>query len=354
MNKKHIVTSIGVVLLTTGVIGGIWSGIDAMPTVINNVQMAEEKYNKEEVIYKSELNLTKLNIDSNISNVIIKKYNGKDVVVERNGNKGLSNITAEEKNNELTIKEELNDNRKLAKNIDDIVRYFVSKMYVPHYSEMTVYIPEDLDINVSTNNGMLYITEGIKLNNVNFNTQYGGISLNKESKVKNLNIKSDSDIPLQVSEIYCAENMNVEANSVYINDDNYSNADSKIPESVKISVTNDHYENDNVSINTKSPIAKNLTIDSKSTVELELPLLDYKFNFDIKTSRGIGFNDYNYEKYMGTILEKHFKYNEDEDNYDSEEEGYKQKELVGLINEELKDDPTGYNVNIKSAIVRFD
>lgn len=353
MNKKHIVTSIGVVLLTTGVIGGIWSGIDAMPIVINNAQMAEEKYNKEEVIYKSELKLTKLNIESNISNVIINKYNGKDVVVERSGNKELSNITTEANNNELVIKEERNNSRKSTKSVDDIVKYVVGEMYSPHYSEITVYVPENLDLNVKTNNGMLYVNEGIELNNVDFSTQYGGISFAKESKVKNLNIKSESGITLQVGEIYCAENVNIEASNVYINEDNYTSKGAKIPENVKISVPNDHYESNNVSINSKSPIAKNLVIDSNATVELELPLLDYKFNFDIKTSRGIGFDDYNYEKYMGTVLEKYFKYNPEEDNYDSDEEGYKQKELVGLMNEELKDEATGYNINIKSGMVIF-
>ena len=353
MNKKHIVTSIGVVLLTTGVIGGIWSGIDAMPIVINNAQMAEEKYNKEEVIYKSELKLTKLNIESNISNVIINKYNGKDVVVERSGNKELSNITTEANNNELVIKEERNNSRKSTKSVDDIVKYVVGEMYSPHYSEITVYVPENLDLNVKTNNGMLYVNEGIELNNVDFSTQYGGISFAKESKVKNLNIKSESGITLQVGEIYCAENVNIEASNVYINEDNYTSKGETIPENVKISVPNDHYESNNVSINSKSPIAKNLVIDSNATVELELPLLDYKFNFDIKTSRGIGFDDYNYEKYMGTVLEKYFKYNPEEDNYDNDEEGYKQKELVGLMNEELKDEATGYNVTIKSGMVIF-
>ena len=38
MSKKRIVTGIGVVLLTTGIIGCIWSGIVAMPKVINNFQ----------------------------------------------------------------------------------------------------------------------------------------------------------------------------------------------------------------------------------------------------------------------------------------------------------------------------
>lgn len=349
MNKKHIVTSIGVVLLTTGIIGGIWSGIDAMPTVIGNIQEAEENYNKEEVLYKNELNLTKLNIESSISGIVIKKYNGKDIVVERNGNKELSNIRIEEHNKELTIKEEYRNNKISTNSIDDMVRYFVNELYSQHYSDIIVYVPENIDINIKTNNGRFYVSEDIKLNNVNFDTQYGSILLDSNEKIKNLNIKSDSDIAIQVREIYSTENLNIEANAISINENNYIVKEDKIPENVKLSIFNDY---NSIYINTKSPIAKNLNIDSKSTVELDLPLLDYKFNFDIKTSRGIDFSDYNYERYMGSELEKYFKHDENEEN-NGDEEVYNQKELIGLMNEQLKDNPITYNINIKSSIVRF-
>ena len=47
MNKNRIITSIGVVLLTTGIIGSILSGINTIPKIINNVQMAHEKFNED-------------------------------------------------------------------------------------------------------------------------------------------------------------------------------------------------------------------------------------------------------------------------------------------------------------------
>lgn len=352
MNKKRIVTTIGVVLLTTGVIGGIWSGIDAMPKVINNIQVAEEKQNEEEVLYKGEINLTKLNIDSKVSNVIIKKYNGKEVVVERKGNKNLSTITTKESNNELTINEDFKHNKKLAKSIDDIVRYFVNELYTSQYSEMTVYIPENIDLKVNTNNGGLYINDDLKLNNLNFSTSYGHISLSENTKLKNLNIKSDSGISLQLSEIYCADNINLESDSVGIYDNTSKENKSKIPENVKILINSDYYDHEALTINANVPIAKNLEISSNSTVSLELPLLDYKFNFDIKTSKGIDFSDEKYEDYLGTALEKYFKDDEDE-NDNGDEEKYKQRAIVGIVNEALKDNPEEYNVNIKCSIVRF-
>lgn len=349
MNKNRIITTIGVILLITGVIGSIWSGINTIPTIINNAQIAQEKFNEEEILYKSEINLAKLDINLKTSNVTIKKYDGKNVIVQRNGNKGLSTITTKESNDKLTINEEFSNNKNLIKSIDDIVRYFVNEIFTSLYSDITVYIPENIDVNINTNNTRVYIDD-MKLNNVDFNTSYGNISLGQDSQVKNLNIKS-TNISLNIENIYCADNVEIESNYVEIYGNNFIKDEAKIPESIKISTSSDYYDNDSVSINTKFPIAKNLYINSNSNVSLDLPLLDYKFNFDIKTLRGIDFSDYD-EKYRGTVLEKYFNYDKDEGM--DEEKEYKQKDFIGLINDELKDNPTEYNISIKSSIVKFD
>lgn len=345
MNKNRIITTIGVILLITGVIGSIWSGIYAVPKILNSIQVARDNFEKEEVLYNSEMNLTKLNIDTKISDVTITKYNGKEVIVKKDGNRNLSTVTTIEENNELTINEEVKNNMNLSGNIDDIVRYFLDEISVQKHSSITVYVPENIDINVNTDNCNLYIDD-MKLNNINFKTLYGNISLGQDSQVKNLNIKS-TDILLNVDDIYCAENINIESVGVDIHGYNNISQDDKIPESVKIKASSDYYDDINIDINTNFPIAKNLYIESNSTVSLDLPLLDYKFNFDIKTSRGIDFIDDD-EKYRKTVLEKYFNYDGDID------KEYKQKNLTGLINDELKDNPTEYGINIKSSIVKFD
>lgn len=345
MNKNRIITTIGVILLITGVIGSIWSGIYAVPKILNSIQVARDNFEKEEVLYNSEMNLTKLNIDTKISDVTITKYNGKEVIVKKDGNRNLSTVTTIEENNELTINEEVKNNMNLSGNIDDIVRYFLDEIFTQKPSSITVYVPENIDINVNTDNCNLYIDD-MKLNNINFKTLYGNISLGQDSQVKNLNIKS-TDILLNVDDIYCAENINIESVGVDIHGYNNISQDDKIPESVKIKASSDYYDDINIDINTNFPIAKNLYIESNSTVSLDLPLLDYKFNFDIKTSRGIDFIDDD-EKYRKTVLEKYFNYDGDID------KEYKQKNLTGLINDELKDNPTEYGINIKSSIVKFD
>ena len=343
MNKNRIVTGIGVVLLITGIVGSIWSGIEVMPKLINDAQVVQENLNQQEILYKGQIDLTKLNINSNISNVIIKKYDGKDIIVERSGNKSLSTITTKEGAKELTINEEINNDNNLGKSIDDIVRYLVDELYTSHNSDITVYIPENVDINVNTNNGGLYIDD-VNANNLNFNTQYGSISLSENSNIKTLNIKSNASISLKVREVYCIENLSIESDYVNIYEGTFVKDESKIPESVKI-LTRGGYDNC-VDINTNLPIAKNLDINSNATVNLELPILDYKFNFDIKTSNSIFFDDYSINKYLGTSLEKYFNSNDNE--YTLTERSFK-----GLINEELINNPTEYFVNIRSENVKF-
>jgi hypothetical protein len=256
----------------------------------------------------------------------------------------LSTITTKESGSELTIDEEFNNNNSnLGKSIDDIVRYLVDELYTSHNSDITVYIPENIDINVNTNNGGLYIN-GVNANNLNFNTQYGNISLSENSNIKTLNIKSNSDISLKVREVYCIDNLSIESNYVNIYEGTFVEDESKIPESIKI-LAQGSYDN-SVNINTNLPIAKNLDITSEENVDLKLPISDYKFNFDIKTSNSISFDENSVSKYLGTSLENYI-------NSNDTEHILNEKSFKGLINEELINNPTEYFVNIRSANVKF-
>lgn len=346
MNKGKIVTSIGAVLLTTGIIGGVWSGVVAMPKIINNVQNVENNLNKEDILYKGQIDLTKLNINSKTSNVIIKKYDGQDIIVGRNGNKKVSTITTKESGSELTINEDIN-NRNLGKSIDDMVRYFVDELYTSYTSNITVYVPDNVDINVNTNNGGLNVSD-VNINNLNFNTSNGSIALNENCNINNLTIKSNGFINLKVREVYCTDNLSIECTYVNIYEDTFVNNESKVPESVKILINKKYSSNDNdsVVINTNLPIAKNLDITSEENVDLKLPISDYKFNFDIKTSNSISFDENSVSKYLGTSLENYI-------NSNDTEHILNEKSFKGLINEELINNPTEYFVNIRSANVKF-
>lgn len=347
MNRKQIITSIGVALLAIGVVGGVWSGIEAMPKVINNIQMAQAKQDEKEVIYNSEEKIVKLNIDSTTSQIFIKKHNKPNVIVERSGNKEMSTITTESKDNELTIKEEEIKITKETKNVDDIVKYFIEEMYSSYVSEITIYLPEKVNADIETVNGGLTVEDDILLDTLNYDTSSGYINLSSDLNLQNLNIKSQSQISLATNEMSGIKNIKVTGNSVNIHQNNSIENEANLPETLEIKTTNSYYDNYDVTISSISPVAKKLIVDSGSTVQVDLPIVDYKFNFDIKASRGIKFEASEYEKYNNTPVAKYFK------NGNSEEDKNLIRELKGLINEEVKDNKEEYVVNIKSAFTVF-
>ena len=326
MNKGKVVTTIGAILLTTGVIGGAYSGVVAFPKVMNNMQNAESNLNKEEVLYKGQIHLTKLNINAKDSDVKIRKYDGQNVIVERSGDKTVSTITAKVNGNELNITEEA-INKNFGKDIDDMVKYLVNQMYLSHQSEITVYVPNDIEINVNTDYGMLNIYDS-DINNLNFNTSSGRIALNENCHINNLNIKSDNFIQLQVRELYRLNNLNVECYSFGIYKQGTVSNKSSIPENINI-VTSGDFDNVVVDIDSNLPVAKNLKINSNGDVELNLPIQDYKFNFDIKALNGISFDSDNKDKF-------------DKNNFN------------GVINENPKDNTSDYFVSIKGKSVIFE
>ena len=342
MNKGKIVTTIGAILLTTGVIGGVYSGVTAFPTVINNIVNSNNDLNKEEVLYKGQVNLTKLNINAKRSNVIIRKYDGQNVIVERSGDKTVSTITAKENGNELNINEEA-INQNFGSNINDMVKNFVNEMYSGQRSDITVYVPDNIKINVNTDNGSLNVYDS-NINTLNFNTSIGSIALNENSHINNLNIKSEDFIQLQVRELYRVSNLNVECYSINIYEQDTVSDKSSMPENVNIVENGDCDEATLVDIDSNLPIAKNLEITSNSNVGLNLPILDYKFNFDVKALNSISFDLNSKVKYMGTSVDKYLK-----DSYKLDKNNFN-----GVINENPKDNTSDYFVSIKGKSVIFE
>lgn len=344
MNRKQIITSIGVAFLAIGVVGGTWAGIQAMPKVINNVHIAQLKQEEAQVLYNSDKTITKLNIDSKVSSISIRKHDNPNVIVERRGDKGLSTITATDENNELMIKEEPQNTIKETKNIDDIVRYFIDEMYSAKYSEIIVYLPEKVDADIKTSYTGLAVMDDILLDTLNYETSSGNISLSSDLNLKSLNIKSLSEISLVTTEMEGIKNVKVTADSVNIHGENSVDNDSNIPESIEIKTSSKDYDYYAVTISSNTPVAKKIVIDSSSTVEIDLPIVDHKFNFDIKSSRGIEFEA---SEYDNTSVAKYFKDTEYEDEKDLI------REFKGLINEESKDKKEEYLVNINSAFTIF-
>ena len=343
MSKKHVAISIiGASLLTIGTVGGIWSGINTMPKVINDIQVEVNKQGQEEVIYNSTQNIDKLDINLTQSHVVIKKHDKPNVIIERSGNKEISTITTENKNNELIIKEETKKVTRQTKNIDDMVRYFISEMYSSHNSQVTIYLPEKVDVDIKTDYNSVSVNDDVVLNTLNYETSSGNIVLDSKVNFENLNIKSDTNISLGVDEISGIKNINIISNYVNIHEGTSVVNEEDIPESMVIKITNKDYEDCDVDIESNIPVAKNLVVDSNSTVVVNLPIVDYKFNFDVKASRNIEF-EADDEKYYNTPVEKYF--------VDDNETLL--KEFNGLINKEISQNKNEYFVKIRSGHTIF-
>ena len=346
MNKKHIVTIIGVVLLTTGVIGGIISGINAMPSLISKYDEMQSEFNENQVLYDGELNISKLSVELPVSHIEIRHHDKSNILVERVGNKDVSNITINDENNELIISEENKKVKQDAKNVDDIVQQIIDEIYTNDMSTIVVYLPKEIDIDVKTINGHLNVEKDVVSDTLSFETNNGNISLDPSLSFKNLNIRSKYDISLSTSEMYGIENIKVESSCVYIHDGSSIYEDLEIPNKVNIVVSdNDYYQS--VNIDTNLPIAKNLTINSNSSVGLDLPILKYKFNFNISALSGISYESSDYDKYTGTPLEKYF-------NENDEDENVIKREFIGVMNKSMLESADEYIVNIDCDSVTFE
>lgn len=343
MSKKHVAISIiGASLLTIGIVGGIWSGINTMPKVINDIQVEVNQQSQEEVIYNSTQNIDKLNINLTQSHVVIKKHDKPNVIIERSGNKEISTITAENNNNELIINEEGKTVTRETKNIDDIVRYFISQMYSSYNSQVTIYLPKKVDVDIKTDYNSVLINDDVVLNTLNYETSSGNISIDSNTNFENLNIKSNNNLSLGVDEISGIKNVNIISNYVNIHEGTSLVSEENIPENVTIKMSNN--DNRDIIIESSIPVAKNLVIDSNNRVFINLPIVDYKFNFDIEASRYIEFEADDDEKYYNTSVEKYF--------VDDNERLL--KEFKGLINKDLSQTQNEYFVKIRSSHIIFE
>lgn len=347
MSKNKVIASVGVICIITGIVGGTWSGIKAIPKFIDNLQEVEHQDKQALNIYNKEEKINKLVVNAKRSDVIIKRHNEPTVKVEMVGNKKDSKVDVVNNNAQLTINEEYANREYNIKNIDDMVQNFVNEMYSSHNSDIVVYLPEKVNVDVTTNYSNLIVEDNIVVDTINYETSSGQITLPRDMNLENLNIKSTGRINIDTNNLSGAKNVNIIAEEVYINNDEFTIDENNMPENLSIKTTNNEYNMDSVNIDTSAPIAKNLYIDTRSMVNIELPIVDYKFNFDINASRGIAFNTDNIDKYRNTSVERYFEEGNNQD------ESSLPKELKGVINNQLVNNENEYFVKINSSYTVF-
>lgn len=332
MNKKLSIFAI--VLIIVGLIGAIWSGFFSMPYFINKLQEFDKQVNEESTIYEKNVEIDKLNINTNYVNVKIMKSNSDKIIVKTKGLYENMDIQVKNNNKILSV-EEIDNNKSMEKikSIDDFTSKVIENTFSNHTNMIMVYVPKDVNLNVTTKSGALIVENDIFLDEFFFDTSSGYLSLPSEVKnLDKLSISSQNYVSLQLGEILGIKEVNIYCNDVNIESDKYNLDDIEKYLPNKFIIKSNNLDNGTVNIESNLPVSKNLTIDGyKSQVNLNLPLDRYKFKIDIKAYERIGLNEF---------LQ----------NDSNNEEDYNLKEFKNTINKDLKNE---YKVNIKTANIYF-
>lgn len=339
MNKKLSIFAI--ILVIIGGIGTVYSGIKTIPYFTNKAYEIKKEMDKEQTIYNEQIDINKLNIDTINGNVTIKKHNENSVKIIKKGIYSENNYTIENINKELTIREkELNRKYNYdlkINNLDDLIKLASSDFY-EHNQNIVIYIPKDVDLNVSTKYGYLKVEDNVLLNNIAFKTINGHISLPKE--VKNLNsldIVSKYYVRVSMGELLGIENVNITSNSieVYSSDDDIfiEDIEKYIPNNVNLNLESSINDYSRVDITTEIPVANNVSINGyKSQVELNIPINKYKFNVDMKASENVDVEDsLDNDNSQNNII----------------------REIKGLLNKNLELLEKEYKMNIKAQYINI-
>lgn len=332
MNKK--LSILAIVLIIVGLIGSVWSGFFFMPYFIDRLQDFDTQVNQENIIYQKNIDVDKLNINTNSVNVKIMKSDSTKVMVKAKGLYENMDIQVVNSNKTLSIKEvDKNLSQKKIKSIDDFTSKLLENIFSNYSNMIIIYIPNDIDLKVVTESGELMVENDIFLDEFLFETSDGFLSLPSEVKnLKKLNISSQNYISLELGEILGIKEINIFCSDVYIESDksNLDEVEKYLPD--KVTIKSNNLDNNIINIESNLPISKNLNIDGyKSKVNLNLPLDRYKFKFNIDVYENINLNQFMKSKV-------------------NSEEDYNLKQLKKTINENLENE---YKVNIQSANVYF-
>lgn len=341
MNKK--LTLLSIVLIIVGIIGSIGFSISSIPYLMDTVSSIEKEVTEESIIFNKEIDINSINVNTQNTDIILKKHNNNNVIVSQTGSKESFNYKIENIDSQLSIVQselKIKNGYKSIKNLNHLKDYMVENIYS---NEITVYVPSDVNIKVSTKEGTLRIEDDVLLNNVEFNTISGGLSIPKQVKeLDTLNIKSQGMIRLAVLELLGIKDININSNhlEIYSNDDDIfiDNIESYIPENIKIVNNDNHYGN--IYIDTDIPIANNLDINAYGyEVSIDFPIERYNINTSLKASDIIGLDNL----IQNDII--------DLNEYNNQEEI---REFSKVFKGNLAQSSKEYKVNVKARYIQFD
>lgn len=344
MNKKLSIFAI--ILVIIGTIGTVWSGITTMPYLMDIALSAEKEINKEHTIYNEEINVNKLDIYTKSSNIIIKKHDKKNVIINRKGKSSYVRYDINNNDSALFIKEIDRDieKREKIKDLDGLINLGIENIFLNDIQSIVVYVPNDVDINVVTEGGDLKIEDDVFLDSLVFKTYAGRISLPEKIKdLDSLKIISKQQVYLSMAELIGIKTVNILSSSINIYSDDkdifIDDIEKYIPEKVNIDQSTNNGSNYGININTDIPVAKDITINAyNSNVDLSLPIEKYKINFDIKSLEDID---------LTGLIEKNIVNENDSRVYQDT------REIKGILNNQLINLENEYKVNVKSEYINI-
>lgn len=328
MNKKLSIFAL--VLIIVGLVGSILSGLYSMPYFVNKVNEFEYKEN---IIYEKKIDIEALDINTNYVNVDIVKGDSDKIIIKTKGIYENVDIKVTDNNKVLNIKEVDKDiSMRKIKNIDDFTSNTLANIFNNYANMITIYIPNNVDVKVTSKGGILSVENDIFLDDFSYETLDGQLVLPDGVKnLQKLNIASKDYINLQLGEILGIKEVDIYGNEVYIRSDKYNLNDIEKDLPDKININSNGTDSNIIDIESNSPISKNLNINGyELDVNLNLPLGMYKFNFDLNSYENIHLNEF---------LQKDFN-NQDND----------LKDFKRVINKDMKDE---YKVNIQAENIYF-
>ncbi|MDB8801697.1 hypothetical protein PN294_05745 [Romboutsia sp. 1001216sp1] len=328
MNKK--VTIFSIILIVIGIVGTIYFSISSVPYFTQTISNIEKSLDKEQVIYNKNISIENLDVKTKVSNIIIEKYEGHEVRVVK---KGISNYNIKEDGNKLSIVEnEKEYNYKISNNLEEFIENVINAFYYNNSQSLIIYVPNNINVNASTDHARLSIENNLLLDSVYYKTINGYISLPKGMKtLKNLDIKSNGHIYLSTEELIGIDNVNIESGGIEIysaqNEIFVDDIEKFIPKTINI--TQNSNSSSNINIDTNIPVAKELNINAyNSSVYINIPSKNYNFSVDMKSISGINVSN--------MLIDEHYRNDEN------------LKELKGTLNKENLNNEEKYIINVKA------
>lgn len=119
-------------------------------------------------------------------------------------------------------------------------------MFSGDYREIVIYVPNNVDINVSSVDSSLLVYDNVASSNITYKTSYGRfervITENNINKLDTLNLISSNNLELSTKSVLGVKNVNIETESLDISSEYedifVNNVEQYIPENINIKEKN--------------------------------------------------------------------------------------------------------------------